>query len=509
MRLQIIQLEPYDDIASVRDRLAFIRADRVLLVWPKAGAVLNRKLDLVLVERAAARAGMRLALVTHDREVINSAADLRISVFNSIDAGSTIRWKRPHDQAFVGRSQRPDSAPDRYELMDAASRLRRVSPEQRRRSQVTRVGAALAIVLALLIGAYVVFPSASVHLYPARDQLTTTIKLIADPTIAIENVDTGHVPATLAKDIIVERSATTPTSGNSDVPNTLASGTVIFSNQTAQPIVIPKGTIVATLDAKNPVRFQTTADALIDANGKVEVTIQAMSDSAGPVGNIDAGLIATVSGDLSKSLAVRNPNATQGGTLRSQKLVTQADLDKLLALVREQIVTSAIADIALTPTQFIIPGSIKILEERPEWTTFSAFVGDPTDTLTLTLRARIQALIVDELPARKVAYASLARQLGDRQIVLNSVAYQRGRVDPINADGQATFLMTASGDAISQIDPDQVRNQIAGQSVSAAQGTLQTNWLLDPLRPPAIDLLPGFLGRLPVLPIRITVSVDF
>src|SRR5579864_1606938 len=239
MRLQIIQLEPYDDVASVRDRLAFVRADRILLVWPKTGAVLTRKLDLVLVQRAAARCGMRLALVTHDQGVIESAADLNISVFNSIDAGSTIRWKRSRDKVSTGRLQRPTVALDRYELMEAVSRFRRIPPDQRRRAQIARIVAAVGLIFAVLIGSYVVFPSASVYIYPARDQLTTTVKLTADPTIAIENVDTGHVPATLAKDIIVERLATIPTSGNSDVPNTIASGTVIFTNQTAQPVAIP------------------------------------------------------------------------------------------------------------------------------------------------------------------------------------------------------------------------------------------------------------------------------
>jgi len=508
MRLQIIQLEPYDDVASVRDRLAFVRADRVLLVWPKAGAVLTRKLDLMLVQRAASRCGMRLALVTHDWDVIDSATDLNISVFDSIDAGSTIRWKRSRDKVSAERLQRPSAAPDRYELMEAASRFRRVPPEQRRRAQISRLVAAVGLVVALLIGSYVVFPSASVHIYPARDQLTTTVKLVADPTIAIENVDTGHVPATLAKDIVVERRATIPASGNSDVPNTIASGTVVFTNQTAQPVAIPKGTVVTTLDAQRPIRFQTTADVLVDGDGTVEATIQAMPDSAGPIGNIDAGLIAAVEGELAHSLAVRNPDPTRGGTLRPQKLVTQADQDKLLALVRDQIVTSAIADIALTPTQFIIPGSIKILEERPEWTTFSAFVGDPADTLTLTLRARIQALIVDELPARKAAFASLAKQLGNRQIVLDSVTYQRGRVDPIDSNGQATFILTASGDAVSQIDAGQARDQIAGQSIGGAQNILESNWLLDPLRPPQIDTNLSLFGRLPVLPIRIDVSVN-
>ncbi len=147
------------------------------------------------------------------------------------------------------------------------------------------------------------------------------------------------------------------------------------------------------------------------------------------------------------------------------------------------------------------------MEERHEWTTYSAFIGDPADSLTLTLRARIQALVIDELPARKVAYASLARQLANRQIVVDSVTYQRGRVDPVNAQGQATFLLTASGDAVSSIDPDQVRSAITGMSLSDAQALMQHVYLLDPLHSPQIDLIPAFFGRLPLLPIRIDVQV--
>jgi hypothetical protein len=32
MKLQIIQLEPYDDVISIRDRLSFVSTERVLLV---------------------------------------------------------------------------------------------------------------------------------------------------------------------------------------------------------------------------------------------------------------------------------------------------------------------------------------------------------------------------------------------------------------------------------------------------------------------------------------------
>ena len=516
MRLQIIQLESYDDVVSVRDRLAFVRADRVLLVWPAqveavsvSPAILSRKLDLVLVQRAAVHNGLRLALVTHDPLVIAQANDLNLSVFDSVDAGSKIRWKRPSNQVFTNRATRPEYS-DQYELLEAASRLSRmraVPPEQRRRNQIIRVAAAVILAATLLGGAYIVLPSATVRIFPAHDQLTTTVKLTADPTIVIENVDSGHVPATLAKDIFIQRQATLATSGLLDVPNTVASGTVVFTNKTSKPVAVPKGTIVTTLSARNPARFQTTTDALVDAGGSAEITIQATVDSAGPIGNIESDLITATEGDLSQSLSVRNPNPTQGGTLRSQKVVTKTDQDKLLALLRQQIIATSIADITLSSDQFIVPGSIKILEERPEWTTYSAFVGDAADTLTLTLKARIQALIVDQSAARKTAYVNLAKQLGNREIVVESVTYQLGRVDPMNASGQATFLMTASGEAISQIDPELARSQLIGMSVTDAQALLYHTWLLDPLRAPQFALRPPFLGRLPVLPIRLDIEI--
>ena len=518
MRLQIIQLEPYDDVVSVRDRLSFIRADRVLLVWPapvnRSAAddlppILTRKLDLVLTQRAASQNGLRLALVTHDPQVIAEASKLNLSVFQSVDDGSRIRWKRPYSQVFANRSRRTETS-DPYELLEAARRVgrqRQITPAQRRRTQVIRIAAAVILTVTLLGGAYTVLPAATVRIYPAHDQLTTTVKLTADPTLIVENVDTGHVPANLAKDILIERQATLSTSGMLDVPNTVASGIVIFSNPTSKAVNVPKGTVVTTLSAVDAARFQTTADAVIDASSSAEVTIQATVDSAGPIGNIEANLITGIEGGLNGVLSVHNPNATQGGTLRSQKVVTTTDQNKLLALVRQQIVTTAVADISLSQDQFIVPGSIRILEERPEWTTFSAFAGDAADSLTLTLKARIQALIVDQSGARKAAYVNLARQLGTRQIVVESVNYQLGRVDPINSAGQATFLMTASAEAISPIDPDTARSQIAGLTVNDAQTVLGQTWLLDPQRAPTFNIQPAFLARLPLLPVRINVSI--
>ncbi len=506
MKLQVIQLEPYDDIVSVRDRLSFVGAERVLLVWPASGAILQRKLDLVLIQRQAARCGIRLALVTHNRVVAEHADELNISVFSSSDAGSKVRWKRSRNKVFVDRADKPDEL-DRYELMEVASRFRVQPPAQVARQRIVRAVTAVILAATLLTLGMIVLPSASVRVYIARDQLTTTVRLIADPTIAIENISTGHVPALLVSNIIVQRQATIPASGSADIPSASATGTVIFTNQTSQKVTIPAGTIVSTLNGVHPARFQTLTEYVIDAKGTAEVTIQATPDSAGPVGNVEANLINNIEGDLSNKLAVRNANPTRGGTLRQQSIVTKDDQTRLLTLLRDQIRTTSIADITLTSTQFIAPGSIQIAEERPDWTTYSAFVGDKVDTLTLTLKVRVQALVIDELAARKAAYASLARLLGNRQIVVDSIAYQRGRVDPVDAKGQAAFLITASGDAVTDVDPESVRGRLAGVSLSDARATLERTLLLDPRRPPQIEVLPAVFGRLPFLPVRIDVTI--
>lgn len=510
MKLQVIQLEPYDDVISVRDRLSFVNTERVLLVWPRAGSILKRKLDLVLIQREAARRRTRLALVTTDPDVIDHAADLNISTFESVDASHRTGWKKPLSKVFVDRSDRPDNAPDPYELRLAASRLQTLTPQQRQVRRAVRLVAAVVLAAALFAVLYIVGPSADITLTPAQRQISATVRLVADPTISLVDVENGHIPAALVV-IEVQTQASIPTTGSKDVPSTLASGTVVFTNQTGTPVFVPAGTVVSAIGT-SPVRFRTVADVTVEAgvNRTAEATIEAMQDSAGPVGNIEPNLIINIEGPLNQSLSVRNPEATRGGTIRQQGIVTKADVDNLLILTREKIKQTSLAEFnpRLTGTQFIAPDSIKIVEERPEWTSYSAFVGDFADSLTLTLRARVQALVIDEQLARQASLASLASRVpAGQQIAPDSVAFTRGAIQGTDAKGLVTFLMSASANVGIAIDAERVRQRLAGVSVADAMNILQREWLLDPRRPPQIQVSPTLLGRLPLLPVRINVRV--
>ena len=121
-RPEYIQLDTSDDVTSVRDRLSFHRGNRVLLIWPEDGTVLTRKLDLVLTQREAMRRSIRLALVTHDPQVIQHAQELNISTFETIGSSERAKWRRGRSKVFTTRWQKPQDEPIPADLTEVTSR---------------------------------------------------------------------------------------------------------------------------------------------------------------------------------------------------------------------------------------------------------------------------------------------------------------------------------------------------------------------------------------------------
>ena len=89
-----LQLKAADTTAALRERLSPLRGRRVLLIPPADARLFQRKLDLVLIQRAADRRAIQLALVSQDKRVIANAAELNISCFATVAESENARWKR-------------------------------------------------------------------------------------------------------------------------------------------------------------------------------------------------------------------------------------------------------------------------------------------------------------------------------------------------------------------------------------------------------------------------------
>lgn len=510
---EFVQLENSDDANSVRDRLSFMRGQQVLLIWPERGTVLTRKLDLVLIQREAMRRAIRLALVTHDPQVIKHADELNISTFETIGAAQRSRWKRGRSKVFTDRDDRPKDAPEPEELAEVASRVRsdEESPAVRARRRILRLVLMLILVGVVLGVAYVIMPGATVVITPARETRTVEVRILASafaPTVDVEN---ATIPATRLQ-IEIEETGALNATGLQQLDNVPARGTVVFINQTNRVIEIPINTNVATTGG-TPILFRTTEPARLSAGvgAEAEVGVEALPSSAGSASNVAAGQINTVIGDLAADLTVRNLNPTSGGEDRVLPAVTQADRDRLLAIIRQQIQERAYSEMLprLTDTQFIVIETLRIVEERGDWTRFSADVGQVTDTLTLTMRAIVEASYIDLRFGQQIVLAQLAAGVPrGRAILPDTVFYEMGRVENVTPDGQITFIMNGSGEVIAQIDSAVVREQLAGRSLQDAQIYLLTEISTNPDVPPTITISPEWLGQMPILPMRIEVRIE-
>lgn len=194
--LTYIQLDDGEDIVSIRDRLSFLRGQRVLLIWPEDGTALTRKLDLVFVQREARRRVIQLAFVTHDTQVINYADELGISTFETIKAARTARWKRGRTRVFIQRHHKPANTPQPQDLMPIASRVRK--PRKRLPFYLRfliRLGVVTALLAAVLATLYITVPSASITIAMNQELIQIETTIIADPQALDVDLENHIIPA--------------------------------------------------------------------------------------------------------------------------------------------------------------------------------------------------------------------------------------------------------------------------------------------------------------------------
>lgn len=505
--VEFVQIEAGEDSASVRDRLSFLRGKSVLLIWPEEGTALTRKLDLVLVQREAMRRAIRLAIVTHDPQVIQNARELNISTFETIGASQRGRWKRGRTKVFANRWQKPESELDPQDLMSVASRVR--TAPRLPLPLALRFLLLLTVIGAVAAVAYFLLPGATVTIRVASISVSAESVVTASTSAQSVDVEQGIIPARL-QPVEIQETGTRETTGVQDLSDTFASGTVVFINRTDRTIDIPAGTIVQTT-AGTPIRFITVADTQLPAGNdqRAEAPIEAAADSSGTRGNVDAGLINAVSASWSADVTVTNLLPTSGGDDRVLPVVTETDRDRLRGAVRQQLFARALGELqrAVTAPEFVIEETLRIREERDEWVQYSAAVGEIADSITLDLRAIVDSVVVNARFGERVAFAGLGRELRGRAIDPATIEYTRGSVTNIADDGTVTFNMTASAVVTAQIDTALIARGVVGMTPGEAQAYIASVAAL--ASEAEIEIQSPWGGdRLPLLPLRISVVVE-
>lgn len=506
--IEFVQIESGEDASAVRDRLSFLRGKNVLLIWPEEGTALTRKLDLVLVQREAMRRAIRLAIVTHDPQVITHARELNISTFETIGASQRGRWKRGRTKVFANRYQKPEGELEPEDLMGVASRVR--APAKLPMPTLLRLLLVIAVIGALGGLAYVALPSATVTLTIPVTRISAESVITALPSASAVDVENGVIPARV-QPVEIQESGTREATGVQNLPDTFATATVTFVNKGGSAIEIPAGTVL-TATAEETVRFLTTTDAVLPAgiDQRVDVSVEAAADSSGARGNVAAGQINAVQTSWADQVTVTNLLAASGGETRVLPVVQQSDIDLLRSMIRQQLFTRALSELNgyLTESEFVIEETLRITSNRADWIELSADVGDFAESVTMSMRAIVEAVIVNTRFGERVAFANLGRAVQGQTIEPGSIEYTRGPIIDVGEDGAVQFALSASAQVVPVISTADLSGRITGMTVNEAQTYLAGAAGLPAGTQTDIQInAPWGTDRLPLLPIRINVRV--
>jgi uncharacterized membrane protein len=513
LKTQILQLETHDDFISVRDKLGWRQAGRILLVWPERGRILDRELDLLLLQRHSQALGSQLALVTQDPDVRDHAYQLDIPVFTDPRQAQRVIWRsHPRDRQRLSitlPTPRPRSC-SRNNLETLRHQAHPTSPAWVTHPLIRTVIFILGILSVLALIAFLL-PGAQVILNPNTRVQSITFDVQAGVDIPTLNLS-GALPAHPIT-VVVEGRDSLPSSGTTQIPSTPARGEVVFKNLTGQSIEIPAGTMVITLDVP-PMQFATKQAVVISTGTDATVSVPVEAVLPGSSGNQPPDNLVAVEGLLGLRLSVTNPEIIQGGT--DQETAAPRVLDRNLLYDRlftalQQSATEELKD-KLVSGDFLlspVPRLNQILEKKyiPEETT-------PAETLELTLRLEFQALVVSAQDLNRLALIVLdanlpkgyTADLGAEQSAGSQGVTYTNLTRPVwdATAAVARWQLQAERSIRVVVLDSQVTNLVMGLPPVEAVHKLETNLPLE--GQPQIMLYPAWWPYLPYLPFRIMVK---
>lgn len=494
MKTQVIHLDLHDDLVSIRDRMAWAKSPRILLVWPRRGRVELRPLDITLLRRHAESLGAELGLVTRNGEIRSAAREAGTSFFSSISDAQKKEWREKLPSRPERRFPRVDLRKERAQLPGAGFFHFLADPA--RRLAVFAVG-----VLAVLVVILVFIPSAEIHVTPPVQQQALTIAVSTDSETRTVQLS-GVVPQRRLT-LIVEGSDSALATGKTVIPDHPASGEVVLMNLTDKTVSVAPGTVL--IIPTNPaVSFATVEVVNVPAGKGKTATAAIRANTAGSVGNVLPGAISSVEGPLGLSLAVTNQAPTKGGGQSELPIPTETDraqLEKRLQATLEQQARAHFweqgsnADLLL-PASFALT---RILDE-----TLAPASGQTGKKLSISLRVEYS-----------VAYASfsdlhlLAERVLDASLPAGTVALP-GQIaleslsTPLTSGKLTRWQMRAVRSVRPNIDPGQVISLVIGKAAGRAASLLMEAYGL--AQAPQIRMQPTWWPWLPFLPIRISVT---
>ncbi len=496
MKTQLVPLESHDDLISIRDRMSWAKTPRILLVWPKSERIPLRPLDLQVLQRHAASLGAQLGLVTRHRNVRRQAQALGIPVFNSTGQAQRKPW--PERRLRRKRTRRLSN----QELLEKRMQVRSTG-ETWRSHPFVRIGFFSLGVLAVLLMASLFIPHAQIVLAPETDTQSATLPILADPSVEAVFI-TGSIPSRELR-VLVEGSQEAPATGRVAIPQNTARGMVTFRNLTDAPVTIPAGTVLTSTGLPGE-RFLTTEAGELEAGLQETVNVRVQAENPGATGNVEAGAIQAIEGNLGLLVTVTNEERITGGSDRMMEAPSERDMarlrESLLATLEDQALEEMKA--MLMPGDQIFHDTLEageIVEEN-----FDPSLGQAGKNVNLSMRVEFVVSYASGKDLTELASTVLNASLpGGFEATQAPLDFEPLDDHATDERGITRWSLRVSRQLSKKMDPAHVIPLVQGRSTAAAVRRLNESLSLS--SPAEVRLEPDWWPWLPLIPFNITVEM--
>jgi hypothetical protein len=355
----------------------------------------------------------------------------------------------------------------------------------------------------LLVGGFLAWwmlPKAEITIFIAPRTLEKNIDVQVDSSLTTADIEKRTIPGQ-ERTITVNGDKTTSTSGRKTVGEK-AKGSVQIRNGTSVGIKVNAGT---ALFGPNDLKFTTDASASVSAaespsnpgSGNVNV----VAESIGAEYNLAQGETFKV-GNYPKSEvdAVVAENLS-GGSSREITAVSSEDQKSLEASLLQELTDQGKSQFVsgLSEDEVFIPDSLTTVVGSKS---FSNKVGDEASSLRLSLQVEVKGLIIRRSDLNSLAVAILQEQVPGGFVLREDQV----EVDFNAVNGGKTFDTSFQANLLPEVDPDEVKNKIAGKYPTIAQdylatipGFVRAQIKVNPLFPGGLGTLPRVVGNIDII----------
>ena len=495
MKTTLIQIDPHDDLISIKDKMTWAKSQRILLFFPKGYPLDQSSLTVKLIRRYAEANGTQVGIITKNHIMREIASEQDITCFTSAPQAEKKTWPQPKQLIPTRQFQGLEKIIEIKKVVNG-------TPKSKRIINLQKIITYSILLILSLAGLMVIFPSATITIYPETSKQEISYQVFADPGSNGINIR-GILPAAKLS-ISVSGDLAADSTGKIIIPKTKATGEIEIRNLTDKALVLPRGTIVSTIGS-TAIEFYLTADVTLPSSSDSIKTVAIEAVNAGETGNVGSNQITKAAG-LEQSILIANSKATSGGTQQSFSTPSESDYAKLENSLRTELISKCKSGFTseVSENRTLLEKSIVI--DKVITRTQTPKVGEPSERAILSLEVSCSALVVNQNDQNQLAKLLLDQEIPNQMIPVNDQIVVES-VSPItvNSQGLFTWNATARRDLMQNWNKGGVFKLITGKKRMDAE-KIFTN-AFHQIRIPQIQITPSWWKWMPLLPDRIKVEI--